>query len=273
VKFRHHRWGDHDRYFGPLTFACDRRRRHVALELSSGDDSYDDPGCRLRASAFGVTIICALPPLVWPERRFVDTSRWNGPGSGYVDEVRRDYGFSLEEGFLNVSFGRVTHDSSTEQRWGYFLPWTRWRHVSHLVYGADRQVFAEMEGRLWDDWHRIRDAVPKVRFFVCDHDGEVIETETFVERREWRLGTGWFAWLGYVWPKKVKTSLNISFKSEVGRDKGSWKGGMIGTCIDMQPGEDHEAAFRRFCAQAQRSRCGPYRIAFVDLAAEKGGAA
>lgn len=44
-------------------------------------------------------------------------------------------------------------------------------------------------------------------------------------------------------------TLDLEFSSEVGRRKGSWKGGTLGHGIEMLPGELHEAAFRRYCAQ------------------------
>jgi hypothetical protein len=53
----------------------------------------------------------------------------------------------------------------------------------------------------------------------------------------------------YIGRNTVRRSLDLQFSAEVGKRKGSWKGGTIGHSIDMMPGELHEAAFRRYCAQ------------------------
>mgnify|MGYP001619279555 CR=1 FL=1 len=99
---------------------------------------------------------------------------------------------------------------------------------------------------------------------IIDHDGERIGVETYVEERERRLGTGWFRWLGFIVPKRCSRSLDIRFKSEVGPEKGSWKGGLIGHGIDMLPGERHEQAFRRYCKEEHRSKSGRYRMTFAE---------
>ena len=54
---------------------------------------------------------------------------------------------------------------------------------------------------------------------------------------------------------------------ETGREKGSWKGGTIGTSIEMLPGELHESAFRRYCDEEHRAKSGKYRIKFIGAAA------
>jgi hypothetical protein len=60
-----------------------------------------------------------------------------------------------------------------------------------------------------------------------------------------------------------RRSLSISFKAEVGPEKGSWKGGMMGHSIEMLAGESQEQAFRRYCEQEHRSKYRTYRIAFA----------
>ena len=130
------RWSDNDKYAGPFTFSRDTYYKSTAVLLGSGDgDEY--AGCRLRMSAFGVTLIVALPQIIKPWRKWVDTSKYDwstNPNGGYWDTGEREYGFSLSEGFLNLSLGRVTDDSSTEQRKGYFLPWTEWRCSARRFY-------------------------------------------------------------------------------------------------------------------------------------------
>lgn len=258
------RWSDNDRYFGPFTLAAGDYPR-LAFVLGSGDGD-DYPGCRLRISAFRRTLIVALPAIIKPWRRWVDTSRYEwsrGPGSGYWDTGAREYGFTYAEGHLSVALGRVTNDSSTEQRWGYFLPWTQWRHVRHSLYRLDGKLFADLpQGRFMDTYDAVealKKACPSASFLFDDFDGERITATTRIEEREWRFGERKFKWLSLFRAPKVRRSLDLRFSAEVGKRKGSWKGGTIGTGIDMLPGELHEAAFRRYCQQN--------RLTFIGAAA------
>lgn len=256
------RWSDNDHYFGPLTYARDRRYRPVAIILASGGDEY--PGASFRISAFGHTVILALP--AWalrPHRVKVFPRNWDEATvqrlgrNWYWDITRRAYGFSLSDGHLSVSLGRQTMDSSTEQSWGCFLPWTQWRHVRRSFYGLHGEHVATLPdtkelyfgtGR-WERERAIEDATPTVSFDFDDFDGERITATTKIEEREWRFGTGWFRWLSLFRRPKVIRSLDLQFSSEVGKRKGSWKGGTVGHSIAMLLGELHESAFRRYCDQ------------------------
>ena len=258
------RWGDNDRHLGPLTFAFRETWRPIAITLSSGSTERESPGCCIRFQAFGATMICELPPIIKPWRRWVDLlgKEW-AQGDGYWDEHPREYGFMLSSGHLSIALGAQTNDSSTEQRWGCFLPWTQWRQVAHRLYHADGSLAGEVASKGFDVLREVQDSLEKAKFQIIDFDGERIEVETYVEERERRLGTGWFRWLGYLVPKKMSRSLDIRFKSEVGPEKGSWKGGTLGHGIDMLPGETQEQAMRRYCEQDHRSKYQRYRITFV----------
>ncbi len=258
------RWGNDDRYFGPLTFARDGRNyRPLAVVLESGCEDY--PGASFRLSGFGFTAILALPQWVlMPYREKVYPKSWDEEtvkrlGRDWYWAIdRRVYGFSLSEGFLDISLGRQTMDSSTEQRWGRFLPWTQWRHVRHSFYGLRGEHVATLpdtgksylgdRGR-WQRERAIADQTPTLSFEFDDFDGERIRATTKIEEREWHFGTGWFKWLSLFRSPKISRSLDIRFSSEVGKRKGSWKGGTLGHGIEMLHGELHEAAFKRYCDQ------------------------
>lgn len=257
------RWGDNDLNFGPLTFARDTSYHPLAMVLASGDEEY--PGAGFRLSGFGFTFIIALPGWVLrPYRTRVDAKTWDAATierlgrDWYWDIDRREYGFSLSDGHLGISLGRQTMDSRTEQSWGCFLPWTQWRHVRHSFYGLDGEHVATLpdtgESYLSDPgrWERERSiaaATPTVSFDFDDFDGERIAVTTKIEEREWLFGTGWFKWLSLFRKPEISRSLDLEFSSEVGRRKGSWKGGTLGHGVEMLPGESHEEAFRRYCEQ------------------------
>ncbi|NSY17257.1 hypothetical protein [Neorhizobium sp. AL 9.2.2] len=252
------RWGDNDRHFGPFLFARDRRWKPTAIVLGSGHDEY--VGCNLRVSAFGFTMIVEMPAIIKPSRVWVDTSgrSWStSPNGGYWDEHEREYGFTLSEGHLSVSLGRQTQDSSTEQRWGYFLPWTQWRYVRKSWYGLAGELLRteaeskdiEVRRNSWQAQREFEDTMPKAVFAFKDFDGEELSATTHIEQMEWKFGTGYFKWLSLFRPRKVRRSLDIQFSGETGKRKGSWKGGTTGHSIDMNRGELHESAFKRYCAE------------------------
>lgn len=268
------RWGDNDRYFGPFTWSYSKSYPHWAVLLKSRGDEDDNGPCSLRISLRNATLIIALPGIVRPHRTKVYPKSWDAETvkrlgrDWYWDIDPRKYGFSLHEGHLSVYYGRTggsCMDSSIQQQWGCFVPWTQWRHVRHSLYGLDGEhIYTEQQDHDWAVYQAAKDACPKVKFSIEDYDGEKIEATTTIEEREWRFGTGWFRWLSWFRRPKVCRSLDIQFSKEVGPEKGSWKGGTCGTGIDMLPGENHEAAFRRYCNNQHRSKYRDYAVKFLS---------
>lgn len=268
------RWGDSDRYFGPITWSYADTYRHCAVVLKSSGDRDDDAQCSLRISLGKATLIIALPGIVRPHRTKIYPESWDAETvkrlgrNWYWDIDPRQYGFNLSDGHLAVYYGRTggaSMDSRIQQQWSCFLPWTQWRHVRHSLYGlAGEHVYTEAQGHNWEAYRAAKDACPIVKFSFADFDGETIVATTMIEEREWRFGSGWFKWLSWFRRPKIRRSLGIEFSSEVGPEKGSWKGGTLGHGIDMLSGEDHEAAFRRYCNEDHRSKRRDYRLEFLS---------
>lgn len=286
------RWSDNDRNFGPFTFSWAGRSgyRTLAVVLKSWGSGDDDAGpASLRISLVWFTFIIWLPPILWPQRKKVYPASWDEATvarlgrNWYWDVEVREYGFSYSDGFLQINYGICPCDSSRDQNWSKHLPWTQWRHVRRSLYDLDGKHFwSELEsetenyrranvlGRrdLWQSRYDIvrswENMCPKAKFRFLDHDDEELIATTHIEEREWLFGTGWFKWLSLFRPAKIRRSLCIEFSGETGPEKGSWKGGTMGTGIEMLPGELHEAAFRRYCDQDHRSKYRPYRIKFME---------
>lgn len=184
----------------------------------------------------------------------------------------REYSVSLSgEGkydHLQVNYGMRSWDSATEQRWGYFLPWMQWRMVRHTLHNLDGSIFFTEKKGHWDEYWKAKESVPTVKFEFMDSDGEVIVATCYIEEREWHRGEKWFAWLKHFYKPMVSRSLDMSFSKEVGKEKGSWKGGVVGTSIEMIPGENPESAFKRFCDKDHRSKHGTYELKFIGSLAE-----
>jgi hypothetical protein len=285
------RWSDDDHHFGPFIYAKDKYH-NLACVLGSGDDD-EYPGCRLRMSAFGHTLIIVLPPIIKPWKRKVMVPEWNHDGTAqrlgrdwYYDSHEREFGFSYggtgavgEGGFLQVFLGPQTMDSSTTKSWSCCTPWNNWTHVRHTYYDLGGKPFwdepqnmpwaklgsAEWRSRYDTEKAKV-DSCPTKTFSFTDFDGEQLTAKTRIEEREWRLGTGIFKWLGRFKKPIIHRSLDIDFSGETGRRKGSWKGGTTGHSIEMLPGELHEAAFRRYCAGQDRHE-KPRDMKFIGEAA------
>lgn len=266
------RWGDHDHYLGPFTVSWSDHYRTFAVCLRSSDD--EDRAATFRVSVGRFSFLSVVPAwFVRPERKKV-YPRWDAATvqrlgrDWYWDITPREYSVGITDGHMSVYYGRVTNDSSTEQYWGYFLPWTQWRHVRHSLYGFDGSHFwTESRGAGWEAFRNAKDACPRVAFDFEDHDGERLIATTMIEEREWHFGDGWFKWLSWFRPHKIRRNLDIEFSGETGPEKGSWKGGATGTGIEMLPGELHDAAFQRYCGEDHRSKHRPYKVKFLGRAA------
>jgi hypothetical protein len=264
---------DHDRRFGPVTYG---RSDWAACRAvwSSGDD--EETRNSLTVNAFGWVARIWLPTIIPAFKEKHTAAYWPAEtiarmGRDWYHEIHpREYGFCVSDGHLSVYYGRQTNDSRSTQRRGWFLPWRQWRHVRYSLYDRAGELFWERRQKsdirgmqAFTDQYEAKKACPSASFLIRDYDGQVISARTVIDEREWRFGEGSFRWLSLFRAPKIRRSLEIEFSSEVGREKGSWKGGLVGTSIDMLPGELHEAAMRRYCALEHRDKSGKYRIEFL----------
>lgn len=270
---------DNDSRWGALTWGKSSWNA-LRLVFSTGGEGDDHPHNHLTAYAFGYVARLDLPTLMQPHRikriaKFWDAATVERMGRNWYYEVfPREWGFSLNEGFLQIFHGPQTHDSTTTKSWSRHLPWTQWRHVRHSYYdGTGKHFWTEWERPrgfvfrdAWEARQAVEKACPAAVFEFDDYDGERIQATCRVEEREWRFGEGWFKWLSLFRKPKIRRSLDLEFSAEVGPEKGSWKGGTLGHGAEMLPGETPEAAFRRYCEQEHRSKYQRFRIKFIGTA-------
>lgn len=249
---------DNDKNYGLFTLAKWKGR----FEASLNGGNSEDPENHLLFVAFGRALRIRIPTVMKP--------------FGKYQEYRREFGISLCEmgngyDFVQVHYGPVTHDSSTEKSWCKHLPWKQWDCVRNSVYSPDGKHFAS-EKRCGDrnffEFMKIKETCPTERFDFVDFDGQRIVATCMIEEREWHRGEGWFKWLKWFYPAKIRRSLDIKFNSEVGPDKGSWKGGTTGHGIEMLPSETTRQAFQRYCAKEQEARYGKkFKLKFIGALA------
>lgn len=221
--------------------------RPIGVVLHSADRDYDRQA-QLSFYAFGRVLRIPMPN--WLLRPYLEHRKSFFPGGGeWVEPHQRCVGWRLHDGYLQVMYGAQTHDSDTCRSWGYFLPWMQWRHVRCSIYGADRTEW-------WREYPNSpgltrREALKKIpprRFLFSDFDGAQVIATTHITEDEWVRGTRWWKWVGLFCAPRVHRALNIEFNCEVGRRKGSWKGGVMAHGIELAYSlESHRSAFLRYC--------------------------
>lgn len=263
----HRNWSDNQRQLGPFIWAFQRDWRPfgLMLMLDSGNpvDEYKPNRnlCTLRIYLYWFVVLVCLPPILKPYQAYKTFRHHRPDGSvsegGYWDVHSREFGAYFTDRFstIHAHYGAQTHDSETDRGNVFFLPWAQWRMVRHSLYEPDGRLFWTGSGR-WrldeeNSWD-VKRRCPAMVFRFTDYDGEEGLARCVIEEREWHRGTGWFKWLGRIWPKQVARSLDIEFSIETGPRKGSWKGGTVGAGIDMRPDEHVAGAFVRYCQNEKR---------------------
>lgn len=238
------RLSDNDKNWGPLTIGTWHKSFTIQLRGGNEDD------CVVKSSlligGFGYAIRLTLPQILAPSVQ---------------------YGFSLSDmgngyDFFQLFYGPQTYDSSTTKSWSKSFPWKQWRHQRTSFYKPDGTHFFT-KGKNFTEFMEAKEQCPKTRYEFEDYDGQKIVASCTTEEREWHKGSGWFKWLRHFYKPFIRRSLDISFSSEVGPGKGSWKGGTIGHGIDMLKGESQEEAFRRYCDIPTRYRNKEYKLKFI----------
>lgn len=265
------RWSDDNKHLWPFTLSKDTYRKYgVVIDSGASEDQRGD--CHVRFYLGSYTLICELPPIVSDYSVRHAATTWD---AATIERLGRDwyetrfpceYGFSFSEGNLHTYFGPQTHDSTTTKGRCFFLPWRSSRHIRRSLYDINgKHFFTDIDGcrNAWEATMAVEAACPKVRFDFADFDEQQIVATTHIEEREWRFGTGLFRWLSWFRKPQIRRSLSLEFSSEVGPEKGSWKGGTVGHSIEMEPGELHESAFKRYCEMEHRSKYRRFHIRYI----------
>lgn len=272
---KNRRWSNNDKHFWPFTWSTSECSR-LGFVIDSGADDGGSGSCHIRLYLFRAVLICELPRIVRDYRVRHSAKSWSAEdiariGRDWYEEVfPREYGFAFIDGDLHTYFGAQTHDSRTDQNKVFFLPWRAWRFIRTSLYDLKGLHFwTELDSHraAWGASIAVKAACPKALFEFEDFDGQKIIATTHIEESEWHFGEGVFKWLSWFRKPKIHRTLDLEFNKEVGPEKGSWKGGTVGTSIEMLPGELHEAALKRYCEREHRSKSRRYRVRYLGIAA------
>lgn len=175
----------------------------------------------------------------------------------------RKFGFTYGQTLLTLFYGWQDHMRFDGCYWVWQLPWLAWRLVAHRVYDINGELFQENREPIFriDIGNRL--SPPVCKFDIRDYDDTYVEATTYIEEFEHSRGEGWFKFIGLLTPNDVRRSLRIKFDKEVGPEKHSWKGGILGCGIDMRKGELHTEAFKRWCSTTHKSKNGNFRVQYL----------
>ena len=130
--------------------------------------------------------------------------------------------------------------TSTKMKDGY--DWFHETKRNHIDYSVDLEG-VRLGSYHWVEKHKWSETHP----FVDKYDGTVVNATVSVEEREWR--PKWFLWTS-IFAKK-RTTIDVSFDQEVGKRKGSWKGGTIGCGYELKPNETPYECLKRMEAERE----------------------
>lgn len=141
-----------------------------------------------------------------------------------------------------------------------YLHWGAWHKFINFPWALDWIETAHMDTQgvfvreSWNDRGRhasqvLNDPLEEQQypFTYVTNRGEIQRTTVTVrtvERMRWQWTL--FRRLRLPFMKRTRYSLNLWFADEMGSERGSWKGGVIGTGCAFVPGETVQAAVRRF---------------------------
>lgn len=213
------------------------------LIYSSGEDRDSYPCLRIGPNYNKIRIPPIIKPHIYKYK--------------YKEILQRAYGFYLfteadtwDSIHFVIYYGVIDESyqkgAPKVKQWSCFLPWTTWRVTKNELLNPNGTTFANVRSIPWKRYEELLEACPKEEYEFLDFDGEVIRVTCHKSYMRWDKGEGWFKWLSRFIPPKERVSVNFRFHSEVGRSKGSWKGGVTGTGIDSSREEPIKSALSRW---------------------------
>lgn len=159
------------------------------------------------------------------------------------------YGVSINENTLWIHLGGNGNLNGGNRWWTWDFPFLTMKFYKHYIMGKNgkwidvthkvndiqkRKFFDTHIGYLyWGDNDLEADKKSLARIYYGKwtdrYDGKVIDAKYRIDLRIWR--PKWLGWTSMF--QKSRKSIDVCFKEEVGSQKGSWKGGVIGASNDF----------------------------------------
>ncbi|WP_454844105.1 MULTISPECIES: hypothetical protein [Pseudomonas] len=277
--FRANPWHDKFVILNFIDFYYKGQRDSVfGLTLDSGDNG-DYPGNKLIIQAWKYSAYIKIPRIIKPwaqKHTFTSLSpeataqRLEKFGHlDYFEYHARKFGFHMQTHGLHTSFGPSTWDSQTTKSRYFSFHWREYDLVLNTICDADGIEHIEKDKDVRLDYkakEAIKGTMPRYVFLLRDYDGQEVRAYCHMEKRVYRIGTGWVKkYFGALRPTRTFIELDIAFDGETGPEKGSWKGGTIGTGSRAEKGDKHDAQhlIEKYCASTHRAKGASYSMTLI----------
>lgn len=243
------------------------------LSLDSGDD-HDYPGNKIILSIWKYSIYIKIPKVLSVHRQMQTFTHLSEEAAAkriaqhghlnYFELFPRVFGFRVKRHGVNWNWGPQTNDSITSKSGYASFPWMDYDFQRKTAYGADGHAYEEPKG--FQPGSRWDESFPRYVFVLNDYDGEEIRAYCYLEKTEYRIGSGWMKkYFSALRPRRTFRDLEIRFDGETGTEKGSWKGGTVGTSVRMEKGDKFDAQYliEKFCQQDHRAKGARYKMTLI----------
>ena len=192
---------------------------------------YFDPHPELHISILGLHFMFRMP---WAHKKWDEEC------------IPPCYGIQIHDATLWIHYGGKGNWNGGSKYWAWDIPFFTQVHMDNkwTVETADGMV--PTSSLIPDDgkyhYYAESDKIIKHTYNYTDkYDGAVIKATYWVEHREWRRK--WLTWCKLF--TLERNYIEIEFAEEVGKRKGSWKGGCLGCSYNLKKGETPEECIKR----------------------------
>lgn len=206
--------------------------------------------------------------IVKSQKKWVDTSHYewatkdeNGK-SGYTDHIQVEYSISIRNDSISLHYGPNLDCWPNKYSKYINFPWkdARTTSITFFEYNPktkELKTFKRLDESncvtVYDTIETEKE-VPKFKIAFNDYDGTEVVATCYVQERRWKYGVRWTKFLGLFQKENVRRAVHFKFDKETGTEKGSWKGGTLGTGCDLEIGQDPFEAFKIYAASTHRDK-------------------
>lgn len=199
--------------------------------------------------------------IVKSQKKWVDTSHYewvtkdeNGK-SGYTDYIQVEYSIAIRNDSISLQCGPNLDCWPSKYSKYISFPWkdARTTSITFFEYNPKTKELKTFK-RLGEEKAPILEImetekeVPKFKIAFNDYDGTEVVATCHVQERRWKYGVKWAKFLGLFQKENVRRAIYFKFDKETGTEKGSWKGGTLGSGCDLEIGQDPFEAFKIYAA-------------------------
>lgn len=245
---------DNDKNFGPFTFGysdISGMSRSFTYNIGGWDSTHTKrPYNNITIHGKRYSLRIKLPVFFKPTWR--TTQEFEGCLPLSIAQSR-EYGVTFGDNFLNIKKGLRKTNGGYPSVSQVFIdyPWAIDTFIGYNHYNEHWELTKKTTNVFLSET-----VIPKIKLKFLDFDGEEIEAEVNIVERVYTLFSGPLTKLGKLFPKVKYPSLEINFSKETGRQKGSYKGGILGHSTYIAKGESIEDAFKRYCVKHDMSFIG-----------------